>query len=425
MGDSKVYRLILTFSLLDKRLWGFQKFGVFSSRHRLPLVDGVSKKLAEPRPLEWYEALDPNYDKNCNLNLACSEQPFEPLGCGELLTYFNIQCDILDFWGEGRIEWEGVVTGFTCSYNVNHQYKLVSPSSDDFNRRIPNRIPTESFANSDIQAYVANDTFPFVTLMGSPIHEVAAREMARVVRRSDGVILLYGIGVTQHIETFDAQAKHIDFYYDPFTSLLSSELDGLETIAIPDHPEYTRAYHRERSIQYNFSELHVCKRSQRFSGTTSYTESSARSGSIITGYSRFGDQFIYESATVTMDNGLVVGVLRPSSTDSSKEWFYAGSEYDFSFVCPNGFCVVKQLIVSDDDGEDMIWYQVARVVMTRARGDKVADCDTRNESVWIHDNRRETHIPQGACLVGQRCKGQRWWYKYATFGVSGVAVANH
>jgi hypothetical protein len=58
---------------------------------------------------------------------------------------------------------------------------------------IPNRIPTIDYDNVDISNLVADDTFRYVTTMGSKVIPAAAAEMYRIVRKDDDArVIFYG-----------------------------------------------------------------------------------------------------------------------------------------------------------------------------------------------------------------------------------------
>jgi hypothetical protein len=99
---------------------------------------------------------------------------------------------ILDFWGEGRIIASEVITGFTDAYNVNQENQKVS-NGKNVGLAIPNRIPVRSYNNVDTSALIANDTFTYVTTMGSDIIAAAAKEMHRIVRKNNEArVIFYG-----------------------------------------------------------------------------------------------------------------------------------------------------------------------------------------------------------------------------------------
>lgn len=97
--------------------------------------------------------------------------------------------DLLDVWGEGRIVTsDGLVTGFTEAYNLNHRDQRISngPNTD---LPIPNLIWVSSY--DAVLFPLQDDCVRFVTVMGAPIVESVAREIRRVIDESCGVVYLY------------------------------------------------------------------------------------------------------------------------------------------------------------------------------------------------------------------------------------------
>lgn len=148
------------------------------------------------KPEDWRAAPRPNYETNTDLDYPYSEYPrtfeFPPVEYHSTKLGYEWRYRILDFWGEGRIVVGDLVTGFRDSYNVNHQYQLVSNGLDT-GRKIPNRIPTVDYDNVGVAEYVRDGTFLTVTLMGIEITPATAAEMARLLRKdSDSVVVIYG-----------------------------------------------------------------------------------------------------------------------------------------------------------------------------------------------------------------------------------------
>lgn len=145
---------------------------------------------------EWRTAPRPNYDVPGNLDL---EFPYSEYPRKERYEYHSVQLprppskQILDFWGEGRITADGIITGFPGAYNVNHQFQLVSNGADA-GRKIPNRIPTIDYQTVSVEKYVSDGTFDIITLMGSPITNPTAVEIARIISgNSNSQVVIYGI----------------------------------------------------------------------------------------------------------------------------------------------------------------------------------------------------------------------------------------
>lgn len=159
---------------------------------------------AESGARQWKLAESPNYETNVDLKCPYSEFPFqderpdcytfsgnhddwEP--CIDATTAGN---QILDFWGEGRVVEQTLITGFKDSYNVNHQFQLVS-NGPDRQRKIPNRIPTKRYSDLCLVKYIADSSFTIITIMGAPIEINTIYEMVRVIKKDDSsVIVAYG-----------------------------------------------------------------------------------------------------------------------------------------------------------------------------------------------------------------------------------------
>jgi hypothetical protein len=159
---------------------------------------------AEPTITKWTSANPPNYETNVDLKCPYSNIPFqderpdcstfssnhdnwEP--CINAATAGN---KILDFWGEGRITEETLITGFKDSYNVNHQFQLVSNGPDRL-RKIPNRIPTKGYSDVCLAKYIADSSFTTITIMGAPIKRNTIYEMLRIIKKDNfSAIIAYG-----------------------------------------------------------------------------------------------------------------------------------------------------------------------------------------------------------------------------------------
>ena len=144
---------------------------------------------------EWRRATRPNYVTNLDRKFPYSEyprnQPYE---------YYSVQLprqnskQILDFWGEGRLDdGSGLITGFREAYNVNHQFQLVSNGADR-GKKIPNRIPPINYEAVSVEKYVSDSTFDIITLMGAPISDSTAAEIARIISgNSNSLVVAYGL----------------------------------------------------------------------------------------------------------------------------------------------------------------------------------------------------------------------------------------
>ncbi len=145
-------------------------------------------------PEVWAKAKGQNYETNKKLDYPYSgwkwdsikkKNPIKKIGVGKKIN-------LIDFWGEGRIKDNNMITGFPDAYNINHQYQLVS-NGPDKNRKIPNRIPVSNYNNfaDELQKLVEDGSVLVITLMGAPINEDCASEIARMIDKKDGVVIVY------------------------------------------------------------------------------------------------------------------------------------------------------------------------------------------------------------------------------------------
>ena len=142
---------------------------------------------------DWHRAPRPNYQRNTDLKFPYSEYPRN-----YQYEFYSVclprqdSSTILDFWGEGRIVSDGLVTGFPQAYNVNHQFQLVS-TGDDKGKKIPNRIPTLDYDTVDVGKYVPDGSFDRITVMGTPLVEATAAEIARIISgEKHSMVVTYG-----------------------------------------------------------------------------------------------------------------------------------------------------------------------------------------------------------------------------------------
>jgi hypothetical protein len=179
-------------------------------------------KNVEPRPGDWEIAPRPNYRSNKDLRFPYSELPF----VGQYYLYKTNDLiepflDLVDFWGEGRINDNGLLSGFTEAININHQYQLVS-NGPDKRHKIPNRIPTVNYSNVSTAGYIPDSSVTNLTLMGAPIVENCAVEISRLIRKDLGVIIIYGFNrKDEDIKVLEKELKKIHFYYHPGYALAS------------------------------------------------------------------------------------------------------------------------------------------------------------------------------------------------------------
>jgi len=166
---------------------------------------------------EWNIAGQPNYITNVDLKCPFSNKTFQhkrPDCSGDhgddeppcISTTSSVSCVILDFWGEGRLDYivggKKIVSGFQDAYNVNHQYQLVSNSPIDEGRRIPNRIPTIGYdPDISLSKYITDKACVIITMMSAPpIWEnlQTLEEMIRILdgRDSRSAIIVYVYSIT-------------------------------------------------------------------------------------------------------------------------------------------------------------------------------------------------------------------------------------
>ena len=138
----------------------------------------------------WYHAPTPDYAQNSDLAYPYCDYPrsVHIAGDDQSFTFRSVplgrQPDtrILDFWGEGRCIERDMVTGFRDAYNVNYQFQTVS-SEAARGRKLPNRIPTFDYEHLHLDAYIEAGSFCIITLMGAPIIQPTADEIARIIRK--------------------------------------------------------------------------------------------------------------------------------------------------------------------------------------------------------------------------------------------------
>jgi hypothetical protein len=102
---------------------------------------------------------------------------------------------LLDVWGEGRINDNGLVTGFNQAYNLNKDTKKVSngPNKD---KDIPNLVPVRGYDNPKFP--LRDGVVKYLTVMGAPINSATTKEICRVLKKGGrendkiGIVVLYG-----------------------------------------------------------------------------------------------------------------------------------------------------------------------------------------------------------------------------------------
>ncbi|KAG6463355.1 microvitellogenin-like [Manduca sexta] len=175
---------------------------------------------------KWRIAVRPNYDVNTDLNYPYSELPY----VGEYhlvrIPTDNQLVEHVDYWGEGRIETSSGNSGFRNCYNVNRQYQLVSNGTDR-NKKIPNRIPVFDENMCDTSSYIKSNSVKLVTLMGAPIIERCARDIARIVNSEVGIVVVFGFdNDSADIRRLSTALSDLNMYYCPGYEL-SDHLLGL------------------------------------------------------------------------------------------------------------------------------------------------------------------------------------------------------
>lgn len=113
---------------------------------------------------------------------------------------------LLDVWGEGRLTCDGIITGFTDSYNLN---KRAIPSSCNEDP-IPNLIKVDSYT----PVFPLDDnSVKYITIMGSPLVSEVAKEMYRVLDKASGVVILYDIDEAG-VAAFEANMGRLEYKPD-------------------------------------------------------------------------------------------------------------------------------------------------------------------------------------------------------------------
>ncbi|KAJ8711798.1 hypothetical protein PYW08_008752 [Mythimna loreyi] len=175
----------------------------------------------------WKLARRPNYVTNTDKDYPYSECPF--LGeyhLKKLPPSLNALIEHVDYWGEGRIVHQHGISGFSDCYNVNHTYQLVS-NGPDKNRKIPNRIPVVNYTNCDTSGYIKDNSVKTVTIMGAPINNSCAEDIARMVNSDQGKVVAYGFETNSAaIRNLIRELKKKDLFLCPRYTL-PSELQGL------------------------------------------------------------------------------------------------------------------------------------------------------------------------------------------------------
>ncbi|CAH0677959.1 unnamed protein product [Spodoptera exigua] len=175
----------------------------------------------------WKYAQGPNYVTNSNKTYPYSECPY--LGEYRLVKLpvsLNNLIEHVDYWGEGRIVTQHGISGFSDCYNVNHVFQLVS-NGPDRGRKIPNRIPVVNYTNCDTSPYIKDHSVEVVTVMGAPINNSCARDIARMINPDVGKVVTYGFeNNSAEIRNLTSELKKKSIFYCPKYTL-PSKLRGL------------------------------------------------------------------------------------------------------------------------------------------------------------------------------------------------------
>ncbi|KAJ0179154.1 hypothetical protein K1T71_004866 [Dendrolimus kikuchii] len=113
----------------------------------------------------------------------------------------------VDYWGEGRIDEDGKISGFKDCYNVNHTYQLVSNGDTEIrDRKIPNRIPVINYTDCRTNSYIKDDSVKIVTLMGAPINTSCATDIGRIINKKDGLVVIYSFNAnSQDVKNLETE----------------------------------------------------------------------------------------------------------------------------------------------------------------------------------------------------------------------------
>jgi GH18 family chitinase len=142
------------------------------------------------------------YDKQRKPQLYCIHEGHNQNGylwytIGE--DFIDFPIDLLDVWGEGRIDDRGLITGFVKAYNLNKSTQKIS-NGPDKGKNIPHLVPVYDY---DYPVFPIRDGMVrYITLMGAPITEQTAQEMYRVLNKDRGWVMLYDPDET-HRKTFE------------------------------------------------------------------------------------------------------------------------------------------------------------------------------------------------------------------------------
>ncbi|XP_063829140.1 microvitellogenin-like [Ostrinia nubilalis] len=170
---------------------------------------------------KWEVAPSPNYGVNVDKIYPYSEVPY--IGKYKLvkIPQGSDLLELVDYWGEGRIDEQCGASGFPDCYNVNHPSQCVSNGADK-GRKIPNRVPVQSYTNCDTSSYIKDDSVKTVTLMGAPINNSCSKDIARMVNEDHGKVIVFGFQDTS------ADIKNLN------TDLVKKHLIRCDGYELPD-----------------------------------------------------------------------------------------------------------------------------------------------------------------------------------------------
>lgn len=118
--------------------------------------------------------------------------------------------ELLDVWGEGRIDDNGFITGFNNSLNLNKNTQMISNGSQK-GQTIPQQVMVYDYNYP--QFPITDGAVDFITMMGAPMVAVTAREIVRVLNPKKGVVILYDPSQSD-IQTFEANMGNLVYKPD-------------------------------------------------------------------------------------------------------------------------------------------------------------------------------------------------------------------
>nr|AXY55009.1 microvitellogenin [Maruca vitrata] len=208
---------------------------------------------------EWDIAESPNYGTNVDKVYPYSEVPF--IGQYKLVKIPQGQglIELVDYWGEGRINSTAGVSGFPDCYNVNHPSQCVS-NGPDRGKKIPNRVPVRSYTHCDTTSYIKDSSVKNVTVMSAPINNSCAADIARMVHPQLGRVVVFGFSDSSadlanlHKELKVKNLVRCDGYYLP------ESLRGLTLYDTINNPNDSKVILRNYVLNSKFNDaVRLCK----------------------------------------------------------------------------------------------------------------------------------------------------------------------